>query len=169
VVEISERVRRLAAEGGWIGVDLDGTMFTYGEWVPWNVFGEPIWPMIKRVQAWLAADIGVRIVTARVGLPVGQYKHPFTKRLCYQFSPQLSHTCRVTGEKFSDELMDRAIQTHCDLYGIPRLPVQPHKDLDMIEIWDDRAIQVIANTGRTLAEEHAAELIAQRGKQFQGK
>jgi hypothetical protein len=28
----------------------------------------------------------------------------------------------------------------------------------MIELWDDRAVQVIANTGITLAEEHAAEL-----------
>jgi hypothetical protein len=34
----------------------------------------------------------------------------------------------------------------------------------MIEQWDDRAVQVVSNTGRTLADEHAAELSALRGR-----
>jgi hypothetical protein len=159
VVEISERMLRLAKDGGWVGVDLDGTMFTYDDWVPWNVFGEPIKPMIDRIKAWLAAGVGVRIVTARIGLP-----------LYMGHTPTLSNhpwnTCRVTGEKFSDANMALAIGRHCQKHGLPCLPVQCYKDINMIEFWDDRAIQVIANTGRTLAEEHAAELAAQQGKQF---
>jgi len=36
----------------------------------------------------------------------------------------------------------------------------------MIELWDDRAVQVIANTGKTLAEAHAAEVEALKGKTY---
>lgn len=33
-------------------------------------------------------------------------------------------------------------------HGLPDLEVTNCKDMDMIELWDDRAIQVIPNTGR---------------------
>lgn len=163
MVEIPERVLRLAQHGGWIGVDLDGTLFTYNDWVPWNVFGDPIAPMVERVKVWLAAGVAVKIVTARVGCPV-------YNRVSDLYSPSgvLSRECAVTGELFSDALMIQAVQSHCEQHGLPRLPVQCFKDLQMIEQWDDRAVQVIANTGRTLAEEHVAELAALRGKQFAG-
>ena len=161
MTEISERIKRLAADGGWIGVDLDGTLFTYDKWVGWNVFGEPIQPMIERVKAWLAAGVAVRIVTARVGLPVYLGDVP-------THSHHPWHDCRVTGEKFSDMSMALAINRHCQRHGLPTLPVQCYKDVNMIELWDDRAVQVVANTGRTLAEEHAAEIAALQGKQFGG-
>lgn len=166
MVEISDRVKRLAARGGWMGVDLDGTAFTYNDWVAWNVFGDPIGPMIERIQAWLVAAIPVRIVTARVGLPImivkdGILTGPFVNEAC-------TGECRVTGMPFSDKMMIEAIHYHLIKYDLPRLPVQCFKDLQMIEQWDDRAVQVIANTGRTLAEEHVAELAALRGKQFAG-
>ena len=32
-------------------------------------------------------------------------------------------------------------------HGLPALEVTNAKDMDMIELWDDRAVQVIANTG----------------------
>jgi hypothetical protein len=160
--EIPERVLRLAKEGGWIGVDLDGTLFTYTEWVGWNVFGEPIQPMIERVLLWLACGVEVRIVTARVGLPIR------TERGIHGPAVLLEHLCRVTGQPFSDYSMIRAIQDHLAKHGLPRLKVQPHKDVDMIELWDDRAVQVVVNTGKTLSEEHEAELSALRGKQFVG-
>ncbi len=165
MVEISERIRRLAAEGGWIGVDLDGTMFTYTDWVPWNQFGVPIQPMIDRVNAWIVAGVGVRIFTARVGLP-DSVSYPQGLPIYYgkRFPPNV---CRVTSQHFSDSMMVAEIQGHCAKHGLPRLPVQCYKDLHTIEIWDDRAIQVVANTGRTLADEYAAELTARLGKQFQ--
>jgi hypothetical protein len=34
----------------------------------------------------------------------------------------------------------------------------------MIELWDDRAIQVEPNTGRTVFDEFEAEAVALRGK-----
>lgn len=160
-MEISERVLRLAKEGGWIGVDLDGTMFTYNEWVGWNVFGEPIKPMIDRVKAWIAAEVEVRIVTARVGLPEvydGKYIP----------SGKAYSVCRITGQNFSDRMMVHAIWDHLEKHGLPHFPVQCYKDVNMIELWDDRAVQVVANTGRTLSEEHEVEISALKGKQFDG-
>lgn len=164
VIHEAERVKRLAVEGGWIGVDLDGTTFTFDSWVGWNVFGEPIQPMIERILFWRANGVEVRIVTARVGLPTS------TELLSGRpvHSNVMRHKCKISGDRYSDQMMVKAIQDHCELHGLPRLWVQPHKDYNMIELWDDRAIQVVANTGLTLAETHAAELAALRGKQFQG-
>lgn len=156
--EVRRAERDAQKRGGWIGVDLDGTLFRYDHWV---VFGEPIEPMIRRVRDWLAEGTQVRIVTARVGVAVrlksGDLITNFRKE----------NRCRVTGEDFSDADMVGAIWAHLARYELPRLRVQSHKDADMIELWDDRAVQVVPNTGRTLAEEHEAELSALRGKAFQ--
>lgn len=41
----------------------------------------------------------------------------------------------------------KAIQDWLETHGLPRLEVTNVKDLHMIELWDDRAIQVTPNTG----------------------
>lgn len=153
--DITDRVRRLAAEGGWIGVDFDGTMFTYDKWVGWNVFGKPIKPMIDRIHDWLNAGIEVRVVTARIGLP-DSFDHLDQP----VYSARRMTKCRVTGIYFSDRMMELEIQKHCLINGLSRLRVQCYKDVNMITLYDDRAVQVIPNTGQTLAEAHAAELSA---------
>ncbi len=145
---------------GWIGVDLDGTTFEYHGWVGWNVFGAPIAPMIDRIRAWAAEGREVKIVTARVGLPIRERDgnmYPSVVR---------NHVCLVTNERFSDDMMVRAIHEHCQKYIGFAPQVQCYKDVDMIELWDDRAVQVVPNTGRTLAEEHEAVLSALEGKGF---
>ena len=53
-------------EGGWIGVDLDGTLARYDGWKGPEHIGEPLMPMVERVKAWLAEGREVRIMTARV-------------------------------------------------------------------------------------------------------
>lgn len=143
---------------GWIGVDLDGTLFHYEKWVGWNVFGKPIKPMVDRVRQWLDEGKEVRIVTARVGLPVWTYD----ARVPSTF---MRH-CRITGDEFSDAMMVDAIQQHLVKHRLPALPVQCYKDVNMIELWDDRAVQVVPNTGRTLAEEHEARYNARQGKVY---
>lgn len=142
-----DRVTRLAASGGWIGVDLDGTLAHYDEWIGWNVFGEPIEPMAARVRRWLASDVEVRIFTARIGV-----------------DDEAVGACRVTGERFTNVMMAEAIQDWTERHLGARLTVTCVKDAHMIEVWDDRAVQVVPNTGRTLAEEHAAEMSALEGK-----
>jgi hypothetical protein len=107
------RRRRLAASGGWIGVDLDGTLAEYGGWSGPASIGKPVPKMLERVKAWLAADIEVRIVTARA----------------------------------KDAASIEAVQTWCKRHLGQQLQVTREKDFAMIELWDDRAVQVVMNTG----------------------
>lgn len=137
---------------GWIGVDFDGTLAEYHGWTGWNVFGKPIAPMVDRVKRWIAEGKDVRIFTARVGIP-GDFRF---------------HACRHTGVRFTSQMMIAEIQQWTIKHIGVRLQVTCVKDVDMIEFWDDRAVQVVANTGRTLAEEHEAEMSALRGVTFQG-
>ena len=50
---------------GWVGVDLDGGLAKY-DGAMGNAIGEPIKPMLAKVQDWVAAGREVRIFTARV-------------------------------------------------------------------------------------------------------
>lgn len=52
---------------GWIGVDLDGTLAKYTDFVGPTVIGEPIPAMIVRVNQWLRAGKTVKIFSARAG------------------------------------------------------------------------------------------------------
>jgi len=119
---------------GWIGVDLDGTLARYDGWVSAEHIGEPIPAMVNRVKAWLKAGKEVRIFTARVyplplALPGAPVPVPEGERATEAFHA----LC--------------AIGTWCDEHLGTRLPVTCIKDYGMIELWDDRAVQVKANTG----------------------
>jgi hypothetical protein len=69
--------------------------------------------MLRRVQAWTAQGMKVKIVTARAGDPVGL----------------------------------AATQAWLLQNGLGTLEVTDRKDFGMLELWDDRAIQVVHNTG----------------------
>lgn len=128
----------------WIGVDFDGTLAYYDKWVAWNVLGKPIPLMLVRVKAWVAAGQQVKIFTARAA---------FDRDTCYK-----------TGVSFTRQDIANVIQDWCEAQGLPRLEVTAIKDFQMIELWDDRAIQVVANTGLTLADEYEAQIEALKGK-----
>lgn len=104
---------------GWTGVDLDGTLAHYEGWRGIEHIGAPIAPMVARVREWLAAGRDVRIFTARVA------------------EPDATERAKVVG----------FIDAWC-LEHIGRvLPVTNVKDFAMIELWDDRCVQVFPNTG----------------------
>lgn len=128
---------------GTIAVDLDGTLARYDKWVAWNVIGPIIEPMKQRILTWLAEGKEVVIFTARAGYD--------------------TDTCRVSGFTFTRDDVVAVVQGWLEANGLPRLAVTHEKTDAMIEIWDDRAVQVVSNTGATLAEEHAAELAALQG------
>ena len=120
---------------GWIGVDLDGTLAYYDGWKGESHIGDPVPEMLDRVKKWLADGVEVRIFTARVGVGNG-------------FSS-------VSG--FSDTLefankQTEYIQDWCEKYVGVRLKVTAQKDFAMVELWDDRCVQVIPNTGRPVTE-----------------
>lgn len=112
---------------GWIGVDLDASLAIYTRWKPDGSIGEPIPKMVLRVQKWLLAGKDVRIMTARV-----------------------SKTGREEdGDKFVAE--QRALIEAWSLKHIGKiLPITCEKDFKMYELWDDRAVQLIPNTGEAL-------------------
>lgn len=103
---------------GWIGVDLDGTLARYDTWRGIDHIGEPIAPMVERIRDWLAKGFGVKIFTARVS---------------------------AESEK---EAVIAAVHAWLEKIGLPPLEVTNVKDFGMIELWDDRAVQVKINTGQ---------------------
>ncbi len=107
---------------GWIGVDLDATLATYDKWIGIEHIGDPVPAMLKRVKRWLAEGRDVRILTARVS-------HGYADR--------------DTAARYIQDWTERHL-------GV-RLPVTCEKDMAMLELWDDRAVTVEANTGRQLA------------------
>jgi hypothetical protein len=139
---------------GWIGVDLDGTLAYYDGWTKWNVFGNPIPRMAERVKRWLKEGKRVKIMTARVA---GSNNGRFSREQCL-----------TSGEMFSTEDMRTAIQEWTRKHFGVALEVTCVKDIHMIELWDDRAIQVIPNTGMTLSEERDSVKTAEAGKVFEG-
>ena len=119
---------------GWIGVDLDGTLAQYTVWEGPESIGPPVEKMLTRVKQWIADGSEVRIVTARVSI--------------YDMTVPANELVQVARQ---------AIQDWCVEHGLPRLPVTATKDYGMVELWDDRAIQVAKNTGEKVAAAWKAE------------
>lgn len=105
---------------GWIGVDLDGTLAEYLGWQGMGHIGEPIAPMAERVRAWLAVGKDVRIFTARV--------------------------CSIQSQEDIDIFLREYTRWCFRVFG-RQLPVTCEKDWKMIELWDDRCVQIMPNTG----------------------
>jgi hypothetical protein len=104
--------------GGWIGVDLDGTLAEYDGWKGPGIIGDPVPRMLERVKKWIEDGKNVRIVTARVS--------------------------RGGHER---EVAEAAIRRWCVRHVGRALPITNVKDFGMIELWDDRAVQVVPNKG----------------------
>jgi hypothetical protein len=111
----------------WMGVDLDKTLAKWtGETAPCEI-GEPIPKMVARVRGWISRGIEVRIFTAR-----------------------LSPIMMPDGPDRDVEEVRAAIEKWCEEHIGHRLPVTNIKDHGLIELWDDRAIQVRPNAGTRL-------------------
>lgn len=104
----------------WIGVDLDGTLAHYDGWRGPEHIGAPVPAMVERVKRWLAEGREVRIFTARVSENQG-----------------LLHLLKVR-QYIDDWVLEHVGQ---------RLAITNQKDFGMVELWDDRAVQVVMNTG----------------------
>jgi hypothetical protein len=116
---------------GWIGVDLDGTLAHYDGWVDETHIGEPVPLMLERVKIMLAEGYEVRIMTARadggeVALAMGNPE-----------GAKMRDIGRITN----------IIQDWTEKHLGVRLAVTNRKDYGMLALYDDRAIQIIPNTG----------------------
>lgn len=108
--------------GGWIGVDLDGTLAHYDHWRGVDHIGAPVPKMVDRVRAWLREGKTVKIFTARM--------HGHGSGGCDVVTP---------------------IRKWCEEHLGTALEVTNVKDFGMVELWDDRAVQVVPNTGEPAA------------------
>jgi hypothetical protein len=107
-------------EGGkWYGVDLDGTLAHYDKFKGPDIIGDPIPKMLARVKRWLDAGKEVRIMTARV-------------------SP------KTPDNDVARKAIEAWLEEHLPGYDVA---VTHEKDYLMEELWDDRAVQVVPNTG----------------------
>ena len=100
----------------WIGVDLDGTLAEYNDWIGVEHIGKPIPLMMERVKGWVAEGKKIKIFTARA----------------------------IHGQDAIHHIHQWLVQ-----HGLPELEVTNVKDFDMVELWDDRCVSVITNTGIT--------------------
>jgi len=108
---------------GWIGVDLDGTLAEYDHWRGSEHIGAPVSLMVERVKGWLSEGKDVRIFTAR-----------------------------VSSNNPEREASLVAIKGWLREHIGTELPVTAEKDYFMVELWDDRCVQVVPNTGVTLQD-----------------
>jgi len=106
---------------GWIGVDLDGTLAHYDGWKGEEHIGKPIPAMVDRVKQWLNEGKDVRILTARV-----------------------AHQRGTGSRRRSITAIYNWLEEHIG----QKLQLTNSKDHEMIELWDDRAVQVKPNTGQ---------------------
>lgn len=109
---------------GWIAVDLDGTLAEYHGWVAPDNIGAPICVMVDRVRLWLDEGRDVRIFTARGSIDAAD------QALAYP-----------------------AIRRWCRMHLGRELPITNVKDIYMIALYDDRAKQVVANTGELVEDQ----------------
>lgn len=110
----------------WMAVDLDGTLAVSGTKVYNGPIGEPILDMVYRVKDWIAQDIEVRIFTARVS-PLDKNGYP-----------QPPEGLKEIRQRIGD---------WCEKHLGKRLDIVCSKDHNIIMLWDDRAVQVVRDTG----------------------
>jgi len=115
---------------GWIGVDLDGTLAEYHGFIAPTTIGPPVRRMVERVQQLLHNGVEVRIFTARID-PEGLRKYRE----------------RTGDHNATVEVVKAAIVEWSRAHIGRELLVTDRKDLDLIRIWDDQAVQVVRNTG----------------------
>jgi hydroxymethylpyrimidine pyrophosphatase-like HAD family hydrolase len=87
--------------------------------------GDPIPAMVERIKRWREKGIPVRILTARVAS-----KMPEEERL---------------GNK-------TFIENWCQAVFGEVFPVTAEKDYQMYQLWDDRAVQVVKDTGARVGQ-----------------
>lgn len=107
---------------GYIAVDLDGTLAHYDGWKGYEHIGKPIPAMLERVKEWIDKGKEVHILTARAA-PIRDGTKGYARRI----DPIKQWLKRNVGKE---------------------LPITYKKDSEMLELWDDRAVQVEPNTGQ---------------------
>jgi hypothetical protein len=109
----------------------------------------------KRGVPWIGVDLDGTLAhydgwndKTHIGLPI-QIMVDRVQRWIFMGYDVRIFTARVSEP---DAAVREAIQDWCYKYIGVRLPVTNVKDFDMLELWDDRAVQVTKNTGIPVGE-----------------
>lgn len=119
----------------WIGVDLDGTLAHYETWEGIQHIGKPIPQMVTRILGWLTAGLEVRIVTARVAPLHGEEVVEEARQYIQNWLKENLYSKYPVGFLKPHQI---------------ELKVTHEKDHLMLELWDDRCVQVVPNTGERI-------------------
>lgn len=103
---------------GWIGVDFDGTLAKTMDWKSHN-------------DGAVGEPIWPMVERVKQWLREGREVRIFTARAC----AAAEHKHRALIDAFCGENIGEVLRITCE------------KDFDMIELWDDRCVQVEPNTG----------------------
>jgi len=117
----------ISSKDSWVGFDLDGTLAEYHRFSTADQIGAPVLVMTAKCRALIESGTKVRIITARGS------RDAMDRALAYP-----------------------AIERWCEKHLGHVLPITTSKDLHMLALYDDRAIQVGRNTGEILGDEQQA-------------
>jgi hypothetical protein len=124
------------ARSPWIGVDLDGTLAIDTGRQLWDSEGRP-----------------------RIGRPVDE--------MVARIKGWVADGCtvKIFTARASSPAQVAGIRVWLAACGLPDLEITNVKDLNMVELWDDRCVQVAPNTGRPLnpSKRQKVEASALRG------
>lgn len=130
---------------GWIGVGFDGSLARYErKKYRAKTIGEPVPRMVKRIKNWLDEGKEVRVFTSRC--------YPFTNvnkdadLLAMLASAQKAGPMVIEEAKEACEEI-ASIREFCHNNVGEILTITCVKDKDMIELWDDKTVQIEHNTG----------------------
>jgi len=126
---------------GWYGFDIDKTLAHADDPTDIMQIGEPIPEMVERLKQMLREGKNVKIFTARVAMT----------------SAYSSVSQRFDDPSFVQEQI-KLIHDWCAKHIGCILPVTAVKDFACIEIFDDRAKQVVPNTGELVEDRWAKDI-----------
>lgn len=115
---------------GWIGVDLDGTLSTYGlTYIGPLWIGDPVPRMVEKVNQWIIEGKNIKIFTARVS----------------------KTWLDIIKNEVSEADVRKTIDDWCIKIFNRTFEITSEKDPYLVEIWDDiRLMPVERNTGRLI-------------------
>lgn len=138
---------------GWYGFDLDGTLAFYTGWQGPQHIGEPVKLMLDKLKWHLAQGEECRIFTARI-YPLAPISTETPDSLLESLAAGSDNRLA------SAALSALAIRRWCETHVGQVLTITTQKDYGMLFCYDDRAKQVIPNTG-ILVEARASQLEAE--------
>lgn len=114
------------------------------------------------MQAWIGVDLDGTLAEyderrglEHIGRPVPAMLARVREWLAQGFD------VRIFTARASDPVLTMTVKPWLREHNLPDLPVVNAKDLQLVQVWDDRAVQVERNTGRVITPRQYIQLVPQ--------